>query len=37
VTALRLADEELIDTVMSYDTRLTDGAREHGLCVIAPA
>lgn len=37
VTALRLADEELIDTVMTYDTRLADGAREHGLTVIAPA
>lgn len=37
VTALRLADEELIDTVMTYDTRLADGAREHGLSVIAPA
>jgi predicted nucleic acid-binding protein len=37
VTALRLADEDLIDTVMTYDTRLADGAREHGLSVIAPA
>jgi len=37
VTALRLADEELLDTVVTYDTRLADGAREHGLSVIAPA
>lgn len=37
VTALRLADEQLIDTVMTYDTRLADGAREHGLTVIAPS
>ena len=37
VTALRLADEQLVDTVMTYDTRLADGAREHGLAVIAPS
>lgn len=37
VTALRLADEGLIDTVLTYDARLTDGARTHGLSVIAPA
>jgi len=37
VTALRLADEQLVDTVMTYDTRLADGAREHGLTVIAPS
>lgn len=37
VTALRLADEGLIDTVLTYDARLADGAREHGLSVIAPA
>lgn len=36
VTALRLSDEERIDTVMTYDTRLADGAREHGISVIAP-
>lgn len=36
VTALRLADEQVINTVMTYDTRLADGAREHGLTVIAP-
>lgn len=37
VTALRLADNQLIDTVMTYDTKLADGAREHGLTVIAPS
>lgn len=36
VTALRLADEKLIDTVMTYDTRLADGASEHGLSVVSP-
>lgn len=36
VTALRLADEELIDTVMTYDIRLADGARTHGLSVLVP-
>jgi len=37
VTALRLADKALIDTVMTYDTRLADGVSEHGLSVVAPA
>lgn len=37
VTALRLRDAGLLDGVMSYDTRLTDGAREHGLMVLAPS
>lgn len=36
VTALRLADEALIDTVLTYDARLAEGARAHGLAVIAP-
>jgi uncharacterized protein len=36
VTAVRLADEKLIDAVMTYDARLADGAREHGLTVVAP-
>lgn len=36
VTALRLADEQLIDAVMTYDVRLADGANEHGLSVVAP-
>ena len=37
VTALRLADEDLVDAVMTYDTTLAQGAREHGLSVVAPA
>lgn len=37
VTALRLADEQVIDTVMTYDARLAGGASEHGLTVIAPS
>ncbi len=37
VTALRLADAELVDAVMTYDARLGDGARHHGLAVLAPA
>jgi uncharacterized protein len=37
VTALRLADQWVIDAVMTYDTRLADAAREHGLNVVAPA
>jgi len=36
VTALRLADEKLIEAVMTYDIRLADGANEHGLSVVAP-
>lgn len=36
VTALRLADQRVIEAVMTYDTRLADGAREHGLAVLAP-
>ena len=37
VTALRLAGAELVDAVMTYDARLGDGARHHGLAVLAPA
>ena len=37
VTALRLAGEGLIDTVMTYDRRLAEGAREHGLKVVTPS
>lgn len=36
VTALRLAERGLINAVMTYDTRLAAGAREHGLSVSAP-
>jgi predicted nucleic acid-binding protein len=36
-TALRLADAGALDAVMTYDVRLSDGARQHGLTVLAPA
>jgi predicted nucleic acid-binding protein len=35
-TALRLAHAGRLDAVMTYDARLADGAREHGLTVLAP-
>ena len=35
-TALRLLDAKLLDALMTYDARLADGAREHGLAVVAP-
>ena len=37
VTALRLADAGLLDTVMTYHARLAEGASRHGLTVLAPA
>lgn len=36
-TALRLAAGGMLDTVMTYDRRLADGAAHHGLRVLAPA
>ena len=36
-TALRLAAAGVLDTVMTYDRRLADGAAHHGLRVLAPA
>lgn len=36
-TALRLADAGLIEAVMTYDSRLAEGTREHGLAVLAPS
>lgn len=36
-TALRLSAAGVLDTVVTYDTRLADGAAEHGLRVLAPA
>jgi predicted nucleic acid-binding protein len=35
-TALRLAAAGILDTVMTYDRRLADGAEQHGLRVLAP-
>jgi uncharacterized protein len=36
-TALRLADADSLDALMTYDVRLADGARQHGLTVLAPS
>jgi len=36
-TALKLADAGVLDTVMTYDQRLAEGAEHHGLRVLAPA
>jgi uncharacterized protein len=35
-TAVWLAEHELLNTVLTYDNRLTEGACEHGLTVLAP-
>jgi len=35
--AVELAEADLLDTVMTHDKRLADGARHHGLTVLAPA
>lgn len=36
VTVVRLLAAGVIDALMTYDTRLAEGAREHGISVIAP-
>ncbi|MEJ7718240.1 MAG: type II toxin-antitoxin system VapC family toxin [Thermoleophilaceae bacterium] len=36
VTALRLADRGAIVAVLTYDERLAEGARRHGIDVLAP-
>jgi predicted nucleic acid-binding protein len=36
-TALRLATTVRLDALMTYDQRLADGARHHGLTVLSPA
>ena len=36
-TALRVATAGVLDTVMTYDRRLAEGAAHHGLQVLAPA
>jgi uncharacterized protein len=36
-TAVRLAKAGELDALMTYDKRLADGAREHGLTVLAPS
>jgi uncharacterized protein len=36
-TAVRLHKAGELDTLMTYDKRLADGAREHGLTVLSPS
>jgi len=36
VAAVQLAAAGMLDALMTYDARLADGAREHGLDVVAP-
>lgn len=35
-TAVRLSREGELDALMTYDKRLADGAREHGLAILSP-
>jgi len=35
-TAVRLAKDDRLDTIMTYDKQLAAGAREHGLKVLSP-
>jgi predicted nucleic acid-binding protein len=37
VTAVRLFEADELDAIMTYDLRLAEGAREHGLPVLAPS
>jgi uncharacterized protein len=36
-TAVRLAEAGELDALMTYDKRLADGAREHGITVLSPS
>lgn len=36
-TAVRLHDAGRLDALMTYDKRLADGAREHGIAVLCPS
>jgi predicted nucleic acid-binding protein len=36
-TALRLASENELDAIMTYDKRLATGAKEHGIAVMSPS
>jgi predicted nucleic acid-binding protein len=36
-TAVRLAKAGELDALMTYDKRLADGAREHGLQILSPS
>lgn len=35
-TAVRLAEAGELDAMLTYDKRLADGARHHGLTVLSP-
>jgi predicted nucleic acid-binding protein len=35
-TAVRLSEAGELDALMTYDKRLADGAREHGITVLSP-
>ncbi len=37
VTALRLAEGDAIGALLTYDERLAEGARRHGIGVLAPS
>jgi predicted nucleic acid-binding protein len=37
VTAIRLAGEDMLDAIMTYDKDLAAGAQEHGLTVLSPS
>jgi predicted nucleic acid-binding protein len=36
-TAVRLKEAGKLDALMTYDKRLADGAREHGITVLSPS
>jgi predicted nucleic acid-binding protein len=36
-TALRVAEAGELDALMTYDKRLAEGARKHGITVLSPA
>jgi uncharacterized protein len=36
-TAVRLAEADELDALMTYDKRLADGARKHGIKVLSPS
>lgn len=36
-TAVRLAEDGKLDTLMTYDKQLAAGAREHGIAVLSPS
>jgi uncharacterized protein len=35
-TAVRLATDGKLDAILTYDVRLAEGARHHGIAVVAP-